>query len=154
MPPGGIPYDVVWGSIMSVPEHAEWDSTRVPGGGSYFSPPLPSPHWGPQTPMSRHRGREKASPWWLARPAAFRYLHGVRHEPVDLVPLRCFRWTGDAFNAGRLIWLALVPLVLFTRRRDLMGDLANRALTNLAAGIVATLIIALNLFLLYQTFLG
>ncbi|MFN8592812.1 MAG: Nramp family divalent metal transporter [Thermomicrobiales bacterium] len=49
---------------------------------------------------------------------------------------------------------ALVPLVLFTRRRDLMGDLANRALTNLAAGIVATLIIALNLFLLYQTFLG
>ena len=49
---------------------------------------------------------------------------------------------------------ALVPLVLFTRRRDLMGDLVNRPLTTVAAGAVATLIISLNLFLLYQTFLG
>jgi manganese transport protein len=49
---------------------------------------------------------------------------------------------------------ALVPLVLFTRRRDLMGDLVNRPLTTAAAAVVATLIIGLNLFLLYQTFLG
>ena len=49
---------------------------------------------------------------------------------------------------------ALVPLVLFTRRRDLMGDLVNRPLTTVAAAAVATLIIGLNLFLLYQTFLG
>jgi manganese transport protein len=47
---------------------------------------------------------------------------------------------------------ALVPLVLFTRRRDLMGDLVNRPVTTAAAA--ATLIIGLNLFLLYQTFLG
>jgi manganese transport protein len=49
---------------------------------------------------------------------------------------------------------ALVPLVLFTRRRDLMGELVNRPLTTFAAGAVVTLIISLNLFLLYQTFLG
>jgi manganese transport protein len=49
---------------------------------------------------------------------------------------------------------ALVPLVLFTRRRDLMGDLVNRPLTTVAAVVVATLIIGLNLFLLYQTFLA
>jgi manganese transport protein len=49
---------------------------------------------------------------------------------------------------------ALVPLVLFTRRRDLMGDLVNRPVTTAAAAVVATLIIGLNLFLLYQTFLG
>ena len=49
---------------------------------------------------------------------------------------------------------ALVPLVLFTRRRDLMGDLVNRPLTTAAAAAVATLIISLNVFLLYQTFLG
>jgi manganese transport protein len=49
---------------------------------------------------------------------------------------------------------ALVPLVLFTRRRDLMGELVNRPLTTAAAAAVATLIIGLNLFLLYQTFLG
>jgi manganese transport protein len=49
---------------------------------------------------------------------------------------------------------ALVPLVLFTRRRDLMGELVNRPLTTAAAGGVAAVIISLNVFLLYQTFLG
>jgi manganese transport protein len=49
---------------------------------------------------------------------------------------------------------ALVPLLLFTRRRDLMGELVNRPLTTAAAAAVATLIIGLNLFLLYQTFVG
>lgn len=47
---------------------------------------------------------------------------------------------------------AIVPLVMFTRRRDLMGVLVNRKLTTLAAVVVATLIIGLNLFLLYETF--
>ncbi len=49
---------------------------------------------------------------------------------------------------------ALVPLVMFTCRRDLMGDLVNRRITTVAACIVAALIIGLNVFLLYQTFLG
>jgi manganese transport protein len=49
---------------------------------------------------------------------------------------------------------ALVPLVLFTRRRDLMGDLVNHPLTTLAATIVTALIIGLNVFLLFQTFAG
>jgi manganese transport protein len=46
---------------------------------------------------------------------------------------------------------ALVPLVLLTRRRDLMGALANRAVTTAAASLVAAAIIALNAFLLFQT---
>jgi len=49
---------------------------------------------------------------------------------------------------------ALVPLVLFTRRRDIMGPLVNRTLTTMAVTVVAGVIIALNLFLLKQTFLG
>lgn len=49
---------------------------------------------------------------------------------------------------------AVVPLVMFTRRRDLMGVLVNHKVTTIAAVIVATLIIGLNLFLLYQTFVG
>ena len=49
---------------------------------------------------------------------------------------------------------ALVPLVLFTSRRNLMGDLVNRRLTTGVATVVAGLIIALNVFLLYQTFVG
>ncbi|MDR7522059.1 MAG: Nramp family divalent metal transporter [Armatimonadota bacterium] len=49
---------------------------------------------------------------------------------------------------------ALVPLVLFTSRRDLMGDLTNHRLTTLAAVVVTALIIALNVFLLYQVVVG
>ena len=49
---------------------------------------------------------------------------------------------------------ALVPLVLLTRRRDIMGALVNRRITTVAASIVAGLIIALNGFLLIDTFLG
>lgn len=51
------------------------------------------------------------------------------------------------------IAFALVPLILFTGDRTLMGGLVNRASTNIVAWIVAALIIALNLFLLCQTLL-
>jgi manganese transport protein len=47
---------------------------------------------------------------------------------------------------------ALVPLVLLTRRRSIMGSLVNRPLTTALASTVAALIIALNGFLLFQTF--
>jgi len=49
---------------------------------------------------------------------------------------------------------ALVPLILFTRRKDLMGDLVNHPLTTAATVGVAAIIIALNAYLLYQTFSG
>jgi manganese transport protein len=46
---------------------------------------------------------------------------------------------------------ALVPLVIFTARRDVMGPLVNRRLTTVAASLVASVIILLNFFLLAQT---
>jgi len=49
---------------------------------------------------------------------------------------------------------ALVPLVLLTRRRDIMGGLVNRRITTIAASVVAAMIIALNAFLLYDTLLA
>ena len=49
---------------------------------------------------------------------------------------------------------ALIPLVMFTRRRDLMGDLVNHRITTFLATIVVTVIIGLNAFLLYRTFFG
>ena len=49
---------------------------------------------------------------------------------------------------------ALVPLVLLTRRKDIMGALVNRRLTTVVASIVAALIIALNLFLIVDTIFG
>src|SRR2546430_13089714 len=47
---------------------------------------------------------------------------------------------------------ALIPLVVFTSRRDVMGVLVNRKATVVAAAVVAALISGLNLFLLAQTF--
>jgi manganese transport protein len=47
---------------------------------------------------------------------------------------------------------ALIPLVMFTSRRDVMGALVNRRSTIVAAICVAALICGLNVFLLAQTF--
>jgi manganese transport protein len=47
---------------------------------------------------------------------------------------------------------ALIPLVRFTSNRDLMRTLVNARTTTVAAILVAGLIIALNGFLLFQTF--
>lgn len=49
---------------------------------------------------------------------------------------------------------ALVPLVAFTRRRDLMGNLVNHRATTAVASVIAVLVIGLNGFLLWQVFLG
>jgi len=49
---------------------------------------------------------------------------------------------------------AVVPLVMFTRRRDLMGVLVNTRATTAAAAVIAGLIIVLNLYLLYSIFTG
>ena len=49
---------------------------------------------------------------------------------------------------------AVIPLVQFSRRPDLMGDLVNRRITTAAAVAVAALIILLNIYLLIQTLWG
>src|SRR5256886_4511567 len=49
---------------------------------------------------------------------------------------------------------AMIPLVLFTRDKKLMGNLVNSRLTNYAAYAVAAMIIGLNIFLIYQTFVA
>jgi len=50
--------------------------------------------------------------------------------------------------------MAVIPLILFTRRRDLMGSLANRRLTTAAAWAVAAMILALNVYLVYRLLAG
>jgi manganese transport protein len=49
---------------------------------------------------------------------------------------------------------ALIPMVLLTRRADVMGALVNQRQTTIVASLVAAMIVALNVFLLYQTFFG
>ena len=47
---------------------------------------------------------------------------------------------------------AIIPLILFTRRRDLMGVLVNKRITTVLASIVVALILSLNVYLLVQVF--
>jgi manganese transport protein len=47
-----------------------------------------------------------------------------------------------------------VPLVLMARRRDVMGALANPVWLTAIAAVIGGMIIALNVFLLQQVFLG
>jgi manganese transport protein len=49
---------------------------------------------------------------------------------------------------------ALVPLVVLTSRRAIMGSLVNHGVTTIATSCIAALIIGLNGFLLYATFGG
>jgi len=49
---------------------------------------------------------------------------------------------------------AIIPLIIFTRRKTVMGDLVNHPVTTAMTGLVAVLIIALNVYLVYQAFAG
>ncbi|MGE5545005.1 MAG: divalent metal cation transporter, partial [Bacillota bacterium] len=49
---------------------------------------------------------------------------------------------------------AIVPLMLITRRQDLMGKLVNRPTVNYIGWTITSVIIGLNALLLYLTFTG
>ncbi len=49
---------------------------------------------------------------------------------------------------------AIIPLVMFTQRKDIMGVLVNKPATTALAWAAAALIVFLNVYLLYQTFAG
>jgi manganese transport protein len=79
---------------------------------------------------------------------------------VTMIPALVLIATG--FSATRALVLsqaflsfgipfALIPLVIFTARRSLMGPLANRRLTNVLACAVTAIIVGLNIYLLATT---
>ena len=49
---------------------------------------------------------------------------------------------------------ALIPLVLFTRRRDIMGDMVNHKFITSLAWVIVAIILVLNTYLVYQTVKG
>jgi Natural resistance-associated macrophage protein len=78
-----------------------------------------------------------------------------RVEPVDVPDHQ--RGHGVVLVISQVILsfgipFALVPLILLTRRADVMGSLVNQRLTTVVAGLIATLIISLNVYLLAVTF--
>lgn len=89
-------------------------------------------------------------PMWVRRLVTM--LPSLIVIAIGLDPTRTLVISQVVLSFG--IPFALIPLVLFTRRSDLMGVLVNRRLTTIAASAVASVIVCLNVFLLYQTFLG
>ncbi|MFI7523937.1 Nramp family divalent metal transporter [Micromonospora globbae] len=67
---------------------------------------------------------------------------------IGLDPTRALVLSQVVLSFG--IPFALIPVVAFTRRRDLMGNLVNHPLTTAAATLVASLVIVLNTFLFWQ----
>jgi manganese transport protein len=87
-------------------------------------------------------------PLWLRRLVTM--VPALVVVAIGLDPSRTLVFSQVVLSFG--IPFALVPLVLFTSNRRLMGVLVNRRSTTIAAAAVAAVIIALNLFLLAQTF--
>lgn len=52
------------------------------------------------------------------------------------------------------IAIALIPLIVFTSQKRIMGKLSNHKVTSFFAWVIAFIIICLNVFLLVETFLG
>jgi len=50
--------------------------------------------------------------------------------------------------------LAIIPLMLITRRKDIMGALANKPSTNVTGWVITAVIVSLNALLLYLIFTG
>ena len=89
-------------------------------------------------------------PLWLRRtitmlPAFVVILMGVE-------PTRALVLSQVVLSFG--IPFALIPLLVYTSDRKLMGELVNSRLTKIAGWIIVTLIVGLNMFLLYQVFMG
>jgi manganese transport protein len=89
-------------------------------------------------------------PLWLRR--GITMLPALAVIAIGFDPTRTLVISQVILSFG--IPFALIPLVLFTKDRSLMGTLVNRSATTVAVSIVASLIVALNGFLLYQTFFG
>ncbi|MCL4294311.1 MAG: Nramp family divalent metal transporter [Anaerolineae bacterium] len=89
-------------------------------------------------------------PVWIRRLVTM--LPSLLVIAIGLDPTRTLVISQVVLSFG--IPFALIPLVMFTRRQDLMGSLVNHRLTTVIATGVAALIVSLNVFLLYQTFFG
>jgi manganese transport protein len=89
-------------------------------------------------------------PLWLRR--GITMLPALAVIAIGFDPTRTLVISQVILSFG--IPFALIPLVLFTKDRSLMGTLVNRSATTVAVSIVASLIVALNGFLLYQTLFG
>ena len=99
--------------------------------------------------------RRRSLQGFLQRRIPLALRRGLTMAPALLVlalgldPTRALVLSQVVLSFG--IPFALVPLILLTRRHDVMGELVNRRVTTVTASVVAAVIIALNAFLIVQT---
>ena len=89
-------------------------------------------------------------PIWLRRGATI--IPSLIVIMIGLDPTRTLVISQVVLSFG--LPFAVIPLVMFTRRKKLMGVLVNHPITTILASLVAVLILFLNFYLLYQTFTG
>ncbi|MBF6614485.1 MAG: Nramp family divalent metal transporter [Chloroflexi bacterium] len=87
-------------------------------------------------------------PIWLRRLVTM--IPALLVIAIGFDPTRTLVFSQVVLSFG--IPFALIPLVMFTKRRDLMGVLVNRRVTTIATSLIAAVIVGLNLFLLYSVF--
>jgi manganese transport protein len=92
----------------------------------------------------------RSLPLWLRRLATLLPAYAV--IALDLDPTRTLVISQVILSF--CLPAALIPLVLFTRRPDLMGSLVNQPATTALAALVTGLILALNALLVYRTLAG
>jgi manganese transport protein len=46
---------------------------------------------------------------------------------------------------------AIIPLVMFTCRADIMGEMVNKRITTITTSFIAAIIVVLNAYLIYKT---
>ena len=93
---------------------------------------------------------ERHVPVWLRR--AVTLLPSLAVIAFGLDPTRTLVISQVVLSFG--LPFTIIPLVLFTADRRLMGPLANRPVTTATAGLVAVIIVAMNVYLLARIFMG
>jgi manganese transport protein len=89
-------------------------------------------------------------PVWLRR--AITILPSLAVIALGLDPTRTLVISQVVLSFG--LPFAIIPLIMFTMRKRIMGVLVNRKMTTAVAGLIAVLIILLNLYLIYQVAFG
>jgi manganese transport protein len=87
-------------------------------------------------------------PVWIRRLVTM--LHAVLVAAIGLNPTNTLVISQVVLSFA--LPLPVITLIMFTRRRDLMGTLVNKPLTTWAAIACSVVILSLNVWLLYSTF--
>ncbi len=89
-------------------------------------------------------------PIWLRRLVTMVPSIGV--IAIGLDPTRTLVMSQVILSFG--LPFAILPLIMFTRNRNVMGILVNRRMTTFAMSVIAALIILLNIYLIFRVLIG